>query len=72
MGVLSETQVEILRSGVDLKGGLGASQPCTVDVTSVQRKTTTLHITLREGKNRQVRRMLHEVGSGVISLKRLR
>ena len=38
MGVLEEGQLQALRSGVDLKGGLGMSKPCEVEVVSVERK----------------------------------
>ena len=34
-------------------------------------KSTECHITIAEGKNRQVRRMFHAIGSGVIKLRRI-
>jgi pseudouridine synthase len=71
MGILDDAQLEKLRNGVDLQGGLGFSNPCPVNVISIERKTTRLQITLTQGKNRQVRRMLHSIGSGVISLTRV-
>lgn len=38
MGILDEDQLQALRSGVDLRAGLGMSKPCEVDVVSVERK----------------------------------
>ena len=35
-------------------------------------KTTLVSLTIKEGKNRQVRRMFHALGSGVMKLKRAR
>ena len=72
MGRLSEEQVCSLREGIDLKGGLGFSDACEVDVLDIGKRNTVLEICLRQGKNRQIRRMLHEVGSGVIDLERVK
>eukprot|EP00339_Tiarina_fusa_P007969 CAMPEP_0117054188 /NCGR_PEP_ID=MMETSP0472-20121206/37546_1 /TAXON_ID=693140 ORGANISM="Tiarina fusus, Strain LIS" /NCGR_SAMPLE_ID=MMETSP0472 /ASSEMBLY_ACC=CAM_ASM_000603 /LENGTH=79 /DNA_ID=CAMNT_0004769663 /DNA_START=12 /DNA_END=248 /DNA_ORIENTATION=+ len=35
-------------------------------------KSTVVSLTISEGKNRQVRRMFHALGSGVMKLKRLK
>ncbi|GMH64274.1 hypothetical protein TL16_g03924 [Triparma laevis f. inornata] len=70
MGALNATQFDTLREGVDLKGGLGNSDPCDVKMIKSERHNTVLEITLMQGKNRQIRRMLHEIGSGVLKLER--
>ncbi len=70
MNVLSREQIHALRAGVDLQGGLGLSAPASVDVVEVLHKKTVLDITISEGKNRQIRRMLHSIGSGVMRLER--
>jgi len=71
-GLLTDAQLERLRSGVELTGGLGQSAPATVLVTGHQIATTWLELTIAEGKNRQVRRMLLAVDSQVIRLARVR
>lgn len=69
---LDEEKLARLRAGVELSGGLGASAPAEVWVEAEHRTTTTIRLCLREGRNRQVRRMLHAVGSGVMQLHRAR
>jgi 23S rRNA pseudouridine2605 synthase/16S rRNA pseudouridine516 synthase len=70
-GLLGEDTAAALRTGVELSGGLGRSAPCEVAVTGFGVATTHLEVTLTEGKNRQVRRMLLAIGSQVIRLARL-
>jgi pseudouridine synthase len=68
--VLGEAVLEQLRSGVELGGGLGQSGPAEVSLLGHGKGSTRLLLTIREGKNRQVRRMLHAVGSAVVRLER--
>ena len=68
--LLADGALDQLRAGVELGGGLGTSSPAEVHVEAVQRKSHILSIGIREGKNRQIRRMLHAVGSGVMALER--
>jgi len=70
-GILDDAALKQLRGGVELGGGLGRSRPAEVSVEGHGRTTTTLTLTIHEGKNRQVRRMLHAVGSGVLRLSRV-
>lgn len=71
---LDDRALTQLRQGVDLGGGLGMSMPAEVsrcvDDDNSRGKQSVLEIGIREGKNRQIRRMLHAVGSGVIGLHR--
>ncbi len=71
---LGEEAVEQMRRGVSLGGGLGTSLPAEVEVEAQaeggRRSTSTLRVRIGEGRNRQVRRMVHAVGSGVIQLHR--
>jgi 23S rRNA pseudouridine2605 synthase len=71
-GLLNEEQLAALRGGVELSGGLGRSGPAKVEVVGFQVATTWIEVTIGEGKNRQVRRMLLAVGSQVIRLCRVR
>lgn len=71
MGVLDGDALAALRSGVQLRGGFGVSLPAAVEVESVERTSSWLHLTVCESGNRQVHRMLHAVGSGVLELERI-
>ncbi len=68
MGRLTEEQIERLRAGVQLKDGM--TQPALVSRVRDSGNHTFLRITITEGRNRQVRRMLEAVGSGVLKLVR--
>lgn len=61
--------VERLRTGVRLEGGV--TLPAGVEVIERRKDTTLLAITIREGRNRQVRRMAEAVGHPVIRLERV-
>lgn len=71
-GLLDEATLDRLRAGVELTGGLGRSGPAEVTLVEHQIATSWIDLTITEGKNRQVRRMLLAVGSQVIRLQRTR
>ena len=65
---------QILNEGVDLGAKIGRAEPA-VDLQVLSHptaKSTLVEITIAEGKNRQVRRTFHAVGSGVMKLRRTR
>lgn len=69
-GSVDERSLAKLRSGVELDGKLtGKSR---VKVIETNKKFTKMHVTITEGRNRQIRRMFEEVGRQVIFLKRIR
>lgn len=70
-GLLAPEALRALAEGVDLGRG-ERSQPAQVTVSRVSDKNTWLEITITEGKNRQVRRMLEAVGHVVLKLVRIR
>jgi len=65
---LSDEQLQQLRKGVMLKDG--PTQPAIVHRVRDSGKYTFLEITIREGRNRQVRRMIEAIGSKVLKLVR--
>jgi pseudouridine synthase len=67
-GVPGENDLRSLRGGVQLEDGMSA--PAEVEVVSQQRGRTQVRLVLREGRNRQVRRMLEAVGHPVRDLQR--
>jgi len=69
-GKISAAKLKILREGVSLTDGITA--PAKVRVLEQKERSTILEVTIHEGKNRQVRRMLDAVGHPVIRLKRVR
>lgn len=69
-GLLTDDQLNSLARGVPLSDGM--SRPAVVRRQRDSEKYTFLEITLIEGRNRQVRRMLEAVDSKVLKLVRVR
>jgi 23S rRNA pseudouridine2605 synthase len=67
--LLGEQQLQQLREGVVLSDG--PTQPAQVKRVRDSVKYTFVEITLLEGRNRQVRRMIEAVGSKVLKLVRI-
>ncbi len=68
-GAVSEPTLKKLREGVDI--GDAVTQPTEVFKTEIEENYTWIQITLREGRNRQIRRMAEAVGLSVQKLKRI-
>lgn len=66
--LLSGDQLDQLRQGVVLSDG--PTQPATVKRVRDSSRCTFVEITIREGRNRQVRRMIEAIGSKVLKLVR--
>lgn len=66
---IEEADLERLRAGVELEDG--PTRPARVARLRDAGGTSILELTISEGRNRQVRRMLREVGAKVRSLKRV-
>jgi 23S rRNA pseudouridine2605 synthase len=69
-GTVKEEDLRALREGVDIEGGRTA--PAQVRVLSSDGKVTWLSMTIHEGRNRQIRRMLHALGYRAERLVRMR
>ncbi|MHB1000592.1 MAG: pseudouridine synthase [Armatimonadota bacterium] len=69
--VLQETLVQ-LEKGIVLADGLTAPAKASLVALDTMRQTSIVDITIREGKNRQVRRMFDAVGHPVIWLSRIK
>lgn len=69
-GLLDEKAARQLRDGVNLEDG--PTLPCTLARIRQTGSNTWFELTLREGRNRQVRRMCAAVGFPVVRLKRIR
>lgn len=70
-GRLNASEAAKLTNGIELEDGMTA--PARVDaVRTTQRGDTSFLITIHEGRNRQIRRMLEAVGHRTLRLKRER
>ncbi len=67
-GKVNKSQLTQLREGIDI--GDGVTQPAGVFVRRNGERKTSLKFVLKEGKKRQIRRMLEAVELKVLSLKR--
>ena len=68
-GTMTEKDLNPIRSGVELDGVL--TKKCKAHIVETHKDYTKVHITITEGKNRQVRRMFESIGKTVILLKRV-
>ena len=69
-GTIKNEEIETIRAGVEILGA--KTYPANVRVIKVEEdgSKTRLEITIHEGKNRQVRRMLEAVNKRVLALHR--
>jgi 23S rRNA pseudouridine2605 synthase len=67
--LLTEEQLDQLRHGLELKDG--PTRPATVKFLRHSARATFFEITIREGRNRQVRRMVEALGAQVLKLVRI-
>lgn len=70
-GLLRDEDLEPLREGVELTGGLGRSGEAKVELLGHGIATSWLSVEIAEGKNREVRRMLLAIDSQAIRLQRV-
>jgi 23S rRNA pseudouridine2605 synthase len=68
-GRVSPVQRKALEAGVELDDGIARAARVRVRAASAGR--TVIELTVREGRNRLVRRLLDALGLGVLSLKRI-
>ena len=68
-GTLTEQDLNPIRSGIELDGVL--TKKCKAHIVETNKAYTKVHITITEGRNRQVRRMFEAIGKNVEFLKRI-
>ena len=68
-GTLTEKDLNPIRSGVELDGVM--TKKCKAHIVETNKAYTKVHITITEGRNRQVRRMFEAIGREVEFLKRV-
>ncbi len=68
-GTMTEKDLNRIRSGIELDGVM--TKKCKAHIVETNKAYTKVHITITEGKNRQVRRMFEAIGRNVEFLKRV-
>lgn len=68
-GYISDGKLAKLRNGIDI-GGFVTSK-AKVDIIRQMKNSTLVEISIKEGKNRQVRKMFKAIGSSVQQLERI-
>ncbi len=68
-GTLTEKDLNPIRSGVELDGVL--TKKCKAHIVETNKAYTKVHVTITEGRNRQVRRMFEAIGKTVSLLRRV-
>ena len=68
-GTMTEKDLNPLRSGVELDGVM--TKKCKAHIVETNKAYTKVHVTITEGRNRQVRRMFEAIGRNVAFLKRV-
>lgn len=69
-GTLTEKDLNPLRSGVEIDGVL--TKKCKTHIVETNKNYTKVHITITEGKNRQIRKMFERIGKNVDLLRRIK
>ncbi len=69
-GTISDTELNQLRAGVELDGR--RTNKSRIKVVVTDKRFTKLHVSINEGRNRQIRRMFETIGKHITFLKRIR
>lgn len=69
-GTITEAGLNPIRSGIDIGGYV--TKKCKAHIVETNREYTKIHVTVTEGKNREIRRMFEAIGKEVRLLKRIR
>lgn len=69
-GTLIEADLNPIRSGIEIDGYV--TKKCKAHIVETAKAYTKIHITLTEGKNREIRKMFAAIGKEVQLLKRIK
>lgn len=69
-GTLTESALNPIRSGIEIDGYV--TKKCKAHIVETNKAYTKIHITITEGKNREVRKMFAAIGKEVLLLKRIK
>lgn len=71
-GILNDHHVKALKTGIELDGVLTLATEVVIVKKNLKKQETDFTITLVEGKNRQIKRMIESFGLSVLQLHRAR
>lgn len=69
-GTITEAGLNPIRSGVDIGGYV--TKKCKAHIVETNKEYTKIHVTITEGKNREIRKMFEAIGREVTLLKRIK
>ena len=69
-GTLTEAALNPVRSGIEIDGYV--TKKCKAHIVETNKEYTKVHVTLTEGKNREIRKMFAAIGKEVSLLKRIK
>ncbi len=69
IGAPQKNEIEMFEKGLEIEGYM--TSPAKIEIRNVAGNKALVHITIHEGKNRQVRKMCEAIGHNVLSLKRI-
>lgn len=70
-GTCTEATLNPIRSGVEIEGGY-VTKKCKAHIVETNKSYTKIHVTITEGKNREIRQMFAAIGKTVTLLKRIK
>ena len=69
-GVLTEADLNPIRSGIEIDGYV--TKKSKAHIVETNKAFTKVHVTITEGKNREIRKMFAAIGKEVMLLKRIK
>lgn len=69
-GTLTEAALNPIRSGIEIDGYV--TRKCKAHIVETNKLFTKIHMTITEGKNREIRKMFAAIGKEVLLLKRIK
>ena len=69
-GTITESALNPIRSGIEIDGYV--TKKCKAHIVETNKVFTKIHITVTEGKNREIRKMFEAIGKNVTLLKRIK
>ena len=69
-GTVTETALNPISSGIEIDGYV--TKKCKAHIVETNKAYTKIHITITEGKNREIRKMFATIGKEVMLLKRIK
>lgn len=68
-GRVTEAMLNKIRPGIEIDGRL--TKKCKIKIVETNKNFTKIHITITEGRNREIRKMFEAIGKNVDFLKRI-